>query len=295
MNDTVYRSLIHHAQLGNQESMNRLAELVEDRLFAYIYRLTLNYDLAQDLLQETLLQMVESLKELEHIDQFWFWLFRTAMGKVQHHFRHQKHKRMVQMSAIDKERLAHRASDNYNNGLDKMIRKELSDAIFEAMRKLKIKHRNVLVLRCFEQMQYSEIAVLMNCSELRARVLFFRAKISLKKQLSRFGFSKKFLLLGLALFGLITAPAKVASASSTVTTASLEVGFAATLIGTLVCRLWVALIAAIVSAILTLGIETLICVVIVICFTLLPYTTNDEALARNAIINHLNAPVILVD
>ena len=53
-----YPSLINHAQLGNQESMNRLAELVRERLSAYIYRLTLNYDLTQDLLQETLMELV---------------------------------------------------------------------------------------------------------------------------------------------------------------------------------------------------------------------------------------------
>ena len=34
--------LIHEAQLGNKESMNRLAELASERLYAYIYRLTLD-------------------------------------------------------------------------------------------------------------------------------------------------------------------------------------------------------------------------------------------------------------
>jgi len=262
-------ALIHHAQLGNQESMNRLAELVQERLFPYIYRLTLNYDLAQDLLQETLLEMVKSLKDLEHVDRFWFWMFRTAMGKVQHHFRHQRHKRMVQISAIEKQRLLRRASEDYNDGLDRMVRKELSDAISQAMAKLKLKHRNVLILRCLEQMPHSEIAVLMNCNELRARVLFFRAKRSLRKKLSRYGFSKKFLLLALTLFGLMTAPTKSASAAGTVAVASLDVGFTAALVGTLVGKLGVALATAITALTLTLGVETFLCVVLVVCFTLL--------------------------
>ncbi|MHC4792140.1 MAG: RNA polymerase sigma factor [Planctomycetota bacterium] len=263
-----YRALIHHAQLGSQESMNRLAKLVEDRLFAYIYRLTLDYDLAQDLLQETLLVMVKSLKELEQTDQFWCWMFRTAMGKVQHHFRDQQRKRIVQISAIEKERLQKRASKDYNDGLDNMVRKELSDAISQAMAKLKLRHRNILILRCFEQMPYSEIAVLMDSNELRARLLFFRAKMSLRKQLSRYGFSKEYLLVGLALFGLITTPAKAASATSTVTAASLEVGLVATLIGTLVSELGVALAAAIAAITLTFGIKTLLVVFSLVCFTL---------------------------
>ena len=50
-----YHSLINHARLGNRGCMEKLAEVASDRLFTYIYRLTLNHDLAQDLLQETLL------------------------------------------------------------------------------------------------------------------------------------------------------------------------------------------------------------------------------------------------
>jgi len=267
--DVSYRGLIHHAQLGNQESMNHLVELVKERLFAHIYRLTLNYDLAEDLLQETLMEMVKSLKNLEHVDRFWYWLFRTALGKVQHHFRREKRKRMIQMSAINKERLLERTSEDYDDGLDKMVRRELSGAIFEAMQRLKIRHRNVLALRCFEQMPYSEIAVVMDCSELRARVLFFRAKNALKGQLARHGFSKKFLLAGLALFGLLTTYTKTASATSTVTAASVEVGFSAALVGVLVSKAGVALAAAMAAVTAVWGVKMLLCVVSIACFTLL--------------------------
>lgn len=269
IDSTKYSGLINHAQLGNQESMNRLVELVKGRLFAYIYRLTLNYDLAEDILQETLLEMVKSLKKLEHIDRFWFWLFRTALGKVQHHFRNQKRKKMAQISAAEKERLLERTSGEYNDGLDSLVRKELSDAIFEAMRKLKIRYRNVLVLRCFEQMSYAEIGDLMDCNELRARVLFFRAKNLLKKRLARRGFSKKFLLTGLVLFGLITAPAKAASVSSTVTAASVEVGFAAAAIGVLFSKLGAALATVFSAITLALSVRVFLLVVAVVCFTLL--------------------------
>ncbi len=77
--------LVKQAQLGCQESMSRLTQVAKGSLCAYIYRLTLNNDLAEDLLQETLLEMVKSLKNLkfERANQFWAWLYRTALGKVQ--------------------------------------------------------------------------------------------------------------------------------------------------------------------------------------------------------------------
>lgn len=253
-NKVNYPELVRRAQLGSQESMERLAKLAEGGLCAYIYRLTLNHDLAQELLQETLLEMVKSLKKLESAEAFWSWLYRTAMGKVQHHFRDQQHKRKtVQMSALEKERLSKHISPDCDDGLSNMIRKELSEAIFEAMGKLKLSHRNVLVLRCFEQKSYGEIATIMNCSETAAQVLFFRAKRSLKQQLSRRGFGKGLLLMALGLFGRVTAPAEASPAAVTITAASTEVSLCAAVIGAAGTKLGIAVGTAIVATALTVG------------------------------------------
>lgn len=252
-NNVKYPDMVRQAQLGNQESMERLTVLAQGRVFAYIYRLTLDDELSRDLLQETLLEMVRSLKRLERPEAFWRWLFRTALGKVQHYFREQRYKRTVQMSMLEKERLFQRALKYDGDGLKSLISKELSDAIFEAMEKLKLKHRNVLILRCFEQMPYSEIAALMDCSEMATQVLFYRAKRSLKRQLSRRGFGKELLLVALGLFGRATAPAEASSVPVSVTAISTEVGLAAAVIGAAGTKLGVAVSTAIVAAALTVG------------------------------------------
>ncbi len=51
--------------------MGQLAELAEPRLLTYIFRLTLNRDISEELCQKTLVKMVQSLRSLEHIDRFW--------------------------------------------------------------------------------------------------------------------------------------------------------------------------------------------------------------------------------
>jgi len=264
--NTGYAELIRHAQLGDQQSMNKLAQLVQGRLFAYIYRLTLNYDLAQDLSQETLLRMVESLKELKQAEQFWLWLYRTAMGKVQHYFRDKKQQQMIHLAAVDKERLAEYASQTYDDGLNSVMRRELSETICQAMARLKFAYRNVLVLRCFEQLSYAEIASLMDCKELGARVLFFRAKHSLKQQLARGGFSKALLLIALGFFGVITTPTKGASAAGMVSAASLDVGLLATLVGAAGTRLGISIMTAITALALTLSFESFIFFAVLLCY-----------------------------
>jgi RNA polymerase sigma-70 factor (ECF subfamily) len=211
--------------------MDRLAAVARGRLYAYIYRLTLNHDLAQDLLQETLLKMVESVKDVEHPDRFWPWLFRTALGHVQHHYRDRARAQQVEFSSISRKRLCDYLSRDHDDGLNRLMRKELAEAVVDAMAQLKLTYRSVLTLRCYEQLSFAEIADLMDCKELRARVLFFRARHSLNRRLTRRGFGKSLLVTALGLFGLLTAPADSASAATTVTATSIHVGATATIAG----------------------------------------------------------------
>ena len=222
--------LVRQAQLGDRVSLDRLAEGARQRLYAYIYRLTLNHDLAQDLLQETLLKMVENMKELEHPERFWSWLFRTALGNVQHYYRDLAREQEVEFSSASHKRLSQYLGEDHEDGLNRAMRKELSETIVDAMARLRLTYRNVLMLRCFEQMSFAEIGEIMGCKELRARVLFYRARHSLSRQLSRRGLGKGLLVTALGVFGLLTAPADSAPAG-TITAASLNAGLVATIVG----------------------------------------------------------------
>jgi len=257
--------LIHHAQLGNKESLDRLVEAVKDGLSAYIYRLTLDYDLAQDLLQETLLCMVRSINQLEHAEQFWHWLLRTAHGVVQHHYRSLKRKRLAELSEAEKGRILGRLSADFDDGLTEVLRKEISDAVFKAMKCLKLKHRNVLILRCFENLPFSEVAAILDCSEIQSRVLFFRAKHALRRQLAWQGFGPGHLLVALTLFGFITASATAASATTTVSAATLKAGFTAGLIATLASKVGIVIMAGLAAVAMTISLKAILVVSAVVC------------------------------
>jgi RNA polymerase sigma-70 factor, ECF subfamily len=228
--DTGLAQIVNQAILGDKACTERLAEVARQRLFPYIYRLTLDHDLSQDLLQETLLKMVENMKTLEQPDRFWNWLFRTALGSVQHHYRKQARTRTTEFSALDPERFSRYMSARHDDGLTRLMRKELSEAVVDGVAALSLDYRSILILRCYEQMSFSEIAHLMGCKELRARVLFFRAKHALSRRLAKVGFRKSLLLAALALFEVVTAP-KEAAAACTVTAASLKVGVTGSVAG----------------------------------------------------------------
>ena len=229
---------IRQAQTGNMQSMSAVAEQVRPKVYTYIYRLTLDYHLTQDLTQETVLEMIESLSRLEvpHVNGFWGWIFRTALGKVQHHFRLQGARRLAKKTTSERSALESQASDD-NNPMNALVSEEIRKSVMSALQAIKMKYRNILILRCFENLSYAQIAGIMGGSELKARLLFFRAKHSLKNQLEHHGFKRDHLLAALTMFANLTLRnGKKAAAKEVVWASSLETGLGASLAGLLTVK-----------------------------------------------------------
>ena len=94
-------ALLRQARAGHRGSLDTLAALVGERVYAHVNRVTLDAELAQDLTQETLLEVHRSLDRLREEDRFWIWVFRIASNKTRQHFRLESRRRMLPMSAVE--------------------------------------------------------------------------------------------------------------------------------------------------------------------------------------------------
>ena len=232
--------LVSRAQKGDRESLGVLSAYVRRRMFVYLYRITLDYHLTEDLVQETVLYMIESLPRLKTASSssLWAWIYRSAWGIFHHYLRPQGHQRIIQNTVVDHETLLTLTADAEENALEHAERAELCEAICKSLGTMRARHRSVLVLRCFELFSYAEIAAVMGCSEIRARVLFFNAKHALKRRLHNRGFRREYFLTGLSLFGIITAAhTKSASAAVTVTSSMVKAHTIAAVIGAITAQL----------------------------------------------------------
>ncbi len=261
--------IVTMARKGDRTSMGQLVEVAEPRLLAYIFRLTLSQDLSEELCQKTLVKMVQSLETLKNVDKFWYWLLRHAMGEVQHYYRDQKRRHEVEFEALNRDYFKQYVARNHHDGLDQSARIELSEIMYDAIARLKFTYRSILVLRCYEQLSFAEIAQLLNCKEFGARVLFYRAKHALRQHMSRHGFGKEMLLAGLGLFGILTLPTKATSTACSVNTASLNVGVMAALVGSLGTRLGIAIITSISAILAAITFQHLIVSAVIIAMVLL--------------------------
>jgi len=226
-----YIELLKKAQLGDKQSLNALAELARKRLSVYVYRLTLADDLTQEIVQETLLEMCRILGKLKKPDRFWPWLYGIATNKIRRHHRTERTQRNLAKSSAKRGHRLGADATQREQGIQNLVSRELKQIVTTAMKSLKTRHRAVLVMRCYDQMSYAEIAESMGCSEFSTRMLFVRAKRALQRQLARNGFGKGSLLAALVLFGKMTAPTEAAAAHVSVTAATTSVGLLAGLVG----------------------------------------------------------------
>ncbi|MDT8304126.1 MAG: RNA polymerase sigma factor [Sedimentisphaerales bacterium] len=219
--------LIERAQQGDKQCLEQLARQARVRLRTYVYRMTQRDDLAQEIVQETLLEMCKVLGKLNNNDRFWPWLYGIAVNKLRRHYRtEQTQKRLAVSNAKRKGRYKDR-----QDGLENLVSEELKQIVSGAMKKLRTRHKAVLIMRCYDGMTHSEIAESLGCSEFSTRMLFLRAKKALQKELSRNGFGKGTLLTALVLFGKITAPSKAAAAQISISASTVKVGLLTGVVG----------------------------------------------------------------
>jgi len=219
--------LIRRAQCGDRQCLGQLAKQARTRLYTYVYRLTQQDDLAQEIVQESLLEMCKVIGKLKKADRFWPWLYGIAVNKLRRFYRTEQKQRKVAVSSMKRKN----ALKDRQDGLENLVSEELKNIVSAAMKKLRTRHKAVLVMRCYDEMPYSDIAESMGCSEFSTRMLFLRAKRALQRELSRDGFGKGSLLAALVLFGKMTAPSEAAAAQVSVTAAATKVGLMAGIAG----------------------------------------------------------------
>ena len=180
-NHQAFWELLSKARSGNQASMGRLADIVRERLFPFVYRTTLDHDLTEDVLQETLLTMVGQVARLRDKSRFWPWVFRIAWSKIQDNLRRRQHHSYGKASFFQKQ-----SHENHAGGgslLDATIHAERLQRLSKLVEQLSWQHKDILRLRYYEQLPYTKIAALTRTTPQKARARFYRAKKYLKAQL----------------------------------------------------------------------------------------------------------------
>jgi RNA polymerase sigma-70 factor, ECF subfamily len=185
----ISRELLEQAKAGSPEALNHLYERCAGRLLALI-RLRLGKDLrsrleSRDILQATLLKSLEHLNDLNGNEtrSLMAWLARIAEHEIRDcaDFHHRQRRDAARESVLDD---AAPLPALTRSALSRVILNEQAAQLETALESLSDTHREVIVLRKFEELSFAEIAIRLGKSEDACRMLLARAMTALTLRMS---------------------------------------------------------------------------------------------------------------
>ena len=160
-----------------QKRLTLVYEKYHRELYLYIYSLSRNHHIAEDLTQETFLKALLSLPE-EH-GNIRAWLYMVARNLF---FNYRK--KASRNVSLEEEM---KRSDEEKDLLANMIENERKLQLYQALKKLDMKKREILLLQYFGDLSQKEIAAVLHITPENVRVLAYRAKKELKKYMEQQG------------------------------------------------------------------------------------------------------------
>ena len=133
-----------------------------DGLYAYSMVLSRNPAMAADLVQETYLRALKAKESLRPDSNVKSWLFTILRNIWLNHLRHERAGPKIAELDSD-ENLADVSVATTEDPLDLYLRKQQRERVRAAIQQLPIEFREIIVLREYEELPYSEIANVLQC------------------------------------------------------------------------------------------------------------------------------------
>ena len=170
---------------GDGASFTILLEKHRLPVIHFLYRMVQNQAVAEELAQEVFLRVYRSRGSYEPTAKFTTWLFRIATHLALNSLRDGKHRRLEEHLDDDSsETPVRQVSDQRPTVEQRMLHQSRLDEIRRAVATLPEKQRAAVLMHKYEEMEYSQIAKVLNCSESAIKSLLFRAYETLRARLA---------------------------------------------------------------------------------------------------------------
>lgn len=160
-----------------KELLNSLYLNYSREICCYLYSLCHSWSMAEDLMQETFLKALVSLRDSHTNVRAWLYLVARNLCFNQME-RNRKH---IPLESLPDQPVA-------DHTLERLIAAEERQLLYQGIQHLNCRAREVLTLQYFSQLSQKEIGRVMGLSSENVRVLAYRAKKQLKQYMEVHGY-----------------------------------------------------------------------------------------------------------
>lgn len=173
-------------QGGDTLAFNVLVEKYRAPVIHFLYRIVHETALAEELAQEVFLRVYRARTSYRPRAKFTTWLFRIATNVALNALRDGRMRRARETSLEGREETTGtpvEVADPEGSVEQKMLEAERRAQIRQAVEALPEKQRLAVLLHKYQELDYAEIAEILDCSESALKSLLFRAYETLRVRL----------------------------------------------------------------------------------------------------------------
>ncbi|NLM36749.1 MAG: sigma-70 family RNA polymerase sigma factor [Firmicutes bacterium] len=147
--------LIRKAKARDEEAFRALVELHKAKVYHLLLGMLRDEDQAQELTQETFVKAWKGLPAFRGESTLWTWLYRIAYHTAVDYLR--KKKRQEEIVVLE-ETGGELSKGPENDPLELVIKRDKEEDLHQALSRLSLRQRVVLILYYFQGLSYREIA-----------------------------------------------------------------------------------------------------------------------------------------
>ena len=180
--------LIQAINSGQVDKFNELVKRYEQKLYNFSLRMCHDHSDAEDMVQDTFLNVFKYLKDFRYETKFKNWLYKVAAStcikkRRKSKFAPEREISLDEFRPGDEAAAAEKVPEWALMPLDKLLNEELSSVIHRAILSIPRKYRMVIVLRDIEGFSTAETAQILNLSPANVKVRLHRARLYLRDKL----------------------------------------------------------------------------------------------------------------
>jgi RNA polymerase sigma-70 factor (ECF subfamily) len=169
---------------GDAHSFALLLQRHRNPIIHFLYRMVQNQALAEELAQEVFLRVYKARASYEPTAKFTTWLFRIATHLALNSLRDHRREKLLESLDGGEESNGREPADAQPSVEQALLKEARAREVRRAVAMLPEKQRAAVLMHKFEEMDYAQIAKVLDCSESAVKSLLFRAYETLRARLA---------------------------------------------------------------------------------------------------------------
>jgi len=179
--------LIKKFQEGDVGAYNQLVFRFKDRLLNFIYRFVNDLDLAEDLVQDTLLKLYTHKDSYQEIAKFSTWLYTIAANLARTELRKKKRRKTFSVTELSREDREFIIASSDVDPSEDLSSQNFEKSVQRALAELPDDFKTIIILRDIQELSYDEISKIVDVPLGTVKSRINRGRVKLQQLLKKKG------------------------------------------------------------------------------------------------------------